>query len=55
VTDTPELTRDAVVSLREITEDTLWPVLKLSDTLSDTQKRMVAPNADSIAQAHFSK
>lgn len=55
MTETPELTRDAVVSLREITEETLWPVLKLSDTLSETQKHMVAPNAISIAQAHFSK
>ena len=54
MTETPELTRDAVVSLREITEETLGPVLKLSDTLSETQKHMVAPNAVSIAQAHFS-
>jgi diamine N-acetyltransferase len=54
MTDTPELTPDAVVSLREITADTLSPVLKLSDTLSETQRRMVAPNAVSIAEAHFS-
>jgi diamine N-acetyltransferase len=46
---------DAAVSLREITEKTLFPIIKLSDTLSDAQKHMVAPNAVSIAQAHFSK
>jgi diamine N-acetyltransferase len=46
---------DAVVSLREITEKTLFPIINLSDTLAEPQKRMVAPNAVSIAQAHFSK
>jgi diamine N-acetyltransferase len=46
---------DADVSLREITETTLWPVLKLSETLVEPQKGMVASNAVSIAQAHFSK
>ena len=55
MTDTPELGPDAVVSLREITAETLFPVIKLSDTLSETQKHMVADNAVSIAQAHFSK
>lgn len=54
MTETPELTPDAVVSLREITAETLFPVIKLSDTLSETQRRMVAPNAVSIAEAHFS-
>ncbi len=44
---------DAIVSLREITEETVIPVIRLSDTLSDAQKKMVAPNAVSIAQAHF--
>ena len=47
-------TADAVVSLREITEDTVVPIIKLSETLSDAQAKMVAPNAVSIAQAHFS-
>ncbi len=46
---------EAVVSLREITEKTVVPICKLTDTLSAPQKRMVAPNAVSIAQAHFSK
>jgi len=43
------------VSLREITAETVRQICKLSDTLSDAQKRMVAPNAVSIAQAHFEK
>ena len=30
-------------------------VCRLSDTLSEVQKRMVAPNSISIAQAHFSE
>ncbi len=51
----PAPTRDAVVTLREITEDTLFPVLNLSKTLTDSQRMDVADNAVSIAQAHFSK
>ncbi len=43
------------VSLREITEENIVPICKLSDTLSAQQKKMVAPNAQSIAQAHYSK
>lgn len=39
------------VSLREITAETLKPVLNLS--VSDTQKKFVAANAVSIAQAYF--
>jgi len=45
---------DADVSLREITEETVVSIIKLSETLSDDQQKMVAPNAVSIAQAHFS-
>ena len=45
----------SIVTLREITEETVVPVCKLSDTLSARQKKMVAPNALSIAQAHYSK
>jgi len=41
------------VTLREITEDTLRPILKLE--VAENQKSFVAPNAVSIAQAHFSK
>ena len=43
------------VSLREVTSETVRQICKLSDTLSEAQKRMVAPNAVSIAQAHFEK
>jgi diamine N-acetyltransferase len=45
----------AVITLREVTAETVGHVCKLSDTLSDPQKKMVAPNAYSIAQAHFEK
>lgn len=40
------------MTLREITEDTVRDVCALS--VQDEQKRFVAPNAVSIAQAHFS-
>lgn len=43
------------VSLREITENTVMTVCRLSDTLTDPQTMMVAPNAMSLAQALFSK
>jgi diamine N-acetyltransferase len=43
------------VSLREITEQTVYEICMLSETLSPAHKKMVAPNALSIAQAHFSK
>jgi diamine N-acetyltransferase len=55
MTDTPDLSPDAVISLREVTAETVPTICKLSDTLSDAQKRMVAPNAVSIAEAHFSE
>lgn len=42
------------VTLREITEDTVLEICKLTDTLAESQQKMVAPNALSIAQAHFS-
>lgn len=41
-------------SLREITSETVVQICKLSDTLPEQQQKMVAPNAISIAQAHFS-
>jgi diamine N-acetyltransferase len=46
---------DAVVTLREITGETVTTICKLSDTLPDEQRKMVAPNAISIAQAHFAE
>ncbi|MBK7896786.1 MAG: GNAT family N-acetyltransferase [Candidatus Promineifilaceae bacterium] len=45
------LGRDAVVSLREITKETLRPFLKMK--VAEPQQTMVANNAVSIAQAHF--
>jgi len=51
---TPELepTKDSTVSLREITADTVRTICDLS--VMTSQKGFVAPNAVSIAQAHFS-
>ena len=46
---------DAVVSLRVLTEETLRPILVLSRQMAPGQDRMVAPNAVSIAQAHFNE
>jgi diamine N-acetyltransferase len=43
--------RNAVVSLHEITKETLRPFLKMK--VSEAQNNMVAPNSVSIAQAHF--
>jgi diamine N-acetyltransferase len=53
--NTEKVDADSTVSLREITEETVVTVCRLSDTLSPLQKKMVAPNAQSIAQAHFSE
>lgn len=47
--------RDSIVTLREITEDTVREICNLSKTLTDVQRTHVADNALSIAQAHFSK
>jgi diamine N-acetyltransferase len=44
---------DVAVTLREITAETLRSVLKLE--VAEEQKKFVASNAVSIAQAHFSK
>ena len=52
--DRRENDHNAEVSLREITSETVVQICKLSDTLSEPQQKMVAPNAISIAQAHFS-
>ena len=53
--ETEELGPEAVVSLREITAETVREVCNLSDTLAPPRKFMVAPNAVSIAQAYFSE
>jgi diamine N-acetyltransferase len=41
------------ISLEEITAETIWPIMKLS--VAESQKSFVAPNANSIAEAYFSK
>jgi diamine N-acetyltransferase len=46
---------ESIVTFQEITADTVRAIIKLSDTLSPPQQRMVASNAVSIAQAHFSQ
>jgi len=43
----------AQVSLREVTGETVRAICRLSDTLTPPRKYMVAPNAVSIAEAHF--
>jgi diamine N-acetyltransferase len=49
----PDPDPDAKVTLREVTAETVREICKLSDTLTPPRKYMVAPNAVSIAQAHF--
>jgi len=53
--DEQSVGQDAVVSLRDVTKETVSRICKLSDTLSADQHKMVAPNAYSIAQAYFEK
>jgi len=40
------------ITLKEITGETCWPIFNLE--VYDNQTRMVAPNANSIAEAYFS-
>ncbi len=51
---TPDISEHSHISLRLVTADNLGEVIRLSDTLDESQRKMVAPNAISIAQAHFS-
>jgi diamine N-acetyltransferase len=44
---------DAEVTLRPITSETVRDICRLTDTLQPPKRFMVAPNAVSIAQAHF--
>lgn len=41
-----------MITLREVTDDNFGQVIKLSDTLTDYQKKCVAPNVVSLAQAY---
>ena len=52
-TDTTGPGPESQVSLREITAETVRDICRLSETLTPPKKYMVAPNAISIAQAHF--
>lgn len=52
--ETPvEVTRDARVSLREVTKENLRTILKLK--VHPEQEQFVAPNAVSVAQAYFDR
>ena len=51
MSDETPVKKDAKVSLREITKDTLRPILDLN--VLENQSQFVAPNSVSIAQAHF--
>lgn len=48
---TDSLTADNVVSLREITSDTLYSIIKLK--VKPEQEQFVANNSNSIAEAYF--
>jgi diamine N-acetyltransferase len=49
----PDPGPEAEVTLREVTAETVRDICRLTDTLAPPKKYMVAPNAVSIAQAHF--
>ncbi len=49
--ETSPITRDSVVSLREVTSETVRDICRLD--VSEEQKHFVAPNAISIAEAYF--
>ncbi|MBU1094336.1 MAG: GNAT family N-acetyltransferase [Firmicutes bacterium] len=44
-----------MITLREITNDNFRSVIRLSDTLSETQKKCVARNETSLAQAYLNQ
>lgn len=46
-------TTELEVTLQEINEESLWSILDLE--VAEEQKKYVAPNAVSIAEAHFSE
>lgn len=41
------------VTLKEITKETLWPIMNLE--VADDQVTLVAPNANSVAEAYYSR
>ena len=52
--DTEPMTRPPDIHFMHITSATLEQICDLSETLSPLQRKMVAPNVYSIAEAHFS-
>lgn len=48
---TATITRDSTITLREVTADTVRDICRLE--VNEPQKKFVAPNAVSIAQAYF--
>jgi diamine N-acetyltransferase len=51
IDETPTITSNSMVSLREVTAETVRTICKLD--VSEAQKHFVASNSDSIAQAYF--
>ncbi len=51
--DTPLVTRDSTVTLREVTKENLWDIFALE--VAPEQRHYVAPNEMSIAQAYFDR
>src|SRR4030042_100331 len=49
--ETPTLTRNSSISLREVTAETVRAICRLD--VNEEQKHFVAPNAVSIAEAYF--
>lgn len=49
--ETPTITRNSSISLREVTADSVRVICRLE--VSEAQKHFVAPNAVSIAEAYF--
>ncbi len=49
--ESPTITRNSIVSLREVTADSVRIICRLE--VSEEQKHFVAPNAVSITQAYF--
>jgi diamine N-acetyltransferase len=41
------------ITLKEITKETIWPIMNLE--VADNQVTLVAPNANSIAEAYYSR
>ena len=53
VSDTPPINKNSIVTLREVTKENFPEVVNLE--VSPNQRKFVAPNAYSIAQAYFER